>query len=375
MLPSISALTVLLSLAALSAVTPARAQRLTTLDSVGVTFGGPVSATSWAPTLDRDGTPLPPEFHERVVLDGSKFLADVDMVSAAFRKRVSAVGTDFSADAEFTGTRFEGGADLSQTLFGNRAVFDAAVFRGSVAFDGAGFSDTLSLVGTSFEDAPTFRDATLPGFIDLRGVTVQNGVIDLSAAQSYGRPVLVDARGADPAKVRFLYGPIRLGFRGSSTLEDQTPVYQNFLSRYRASGDVTSARAIEIEYLDKVYAAHPVRGFLQRNWWLYGYEPVRVVWWSLALLLVFSLIATLDLHNLATRVYVMPFVRSREETGLRHWPERYLLAILYVGTLFFCLKFDVDRLGPIGWKTSFVIVVYAVGLICVGYLAKIIISP
>lgn len=324
-----------------------------------------------------------------------------------------AAGADFDNarldTASFIRVAFEGGAGFNSTTFVGPTVFRMgcasfldfrhATFTGPIVFSGFRVQDYLGLDQVEFHgdlslryvvvgDSLDFSRSSFGGHVRLEGVKLPR-IVDLSGVQdiAYGidltsaRPpdtglVYVRLLGANLDRIRIDYLRFRLAFPDSASFDERASVYERLLGRFTSDGLVESHKNIDIEYKQFRYKVEQKQylNLIQRYWWNYGYNREYVFAWSLGFMLLFSLVTASGFGVLSSRVYRVPFLEASEGAARRSCWIRLGKAVMYTGLVFFGIKLDLDKFGPLGWWTGYIFVVYTVGLVCVAYMVAFVLN-
>jgi len=113
-------------------------------------------------------------------------------------------------------------------------------------------------------------------------------------------------------------------------------------------------------------------------WWNYGYSQWRVVLvWTPLFWLLFSVISAFLYQRLNQQVYRIKFLDKVDRKSRLVW--RFYVALVYTAILFFGLKMDTNKfqdgaLSHSPFLLAYLLLVYAVGLVCLGYIVNIVIT-
>ena len=129
-----------------------------------------------------------------------------------------------------------------------------------------------------------------------------------------------------------------------------------------------------------------ILNWIDKNWWGYGYDKERIVWNTILIYLLLSLINTFWLKYLTTNVYTNQkieelWVSRQSKNMVNKMFNSFWFSLFYTALIFFGLKFDLDKLkykeNLIGWKKLnllYFFTIYLGGFVCLAYLANYIIT-
>jgi uncharacterized protein YjbI with pentapeptide repeats len=354
---------------------------------------------------------------------GTKFHGTADFRWAPFDSSVSFVNAGFHSTAFFGVTEFKGTAD-----------FSSATFDSSVSFRYAGFCSTAYFVRTKFKGKADFKwarfggdvlflGAILPGNLDFRYVKDISKEIDFtfSLPPNSKEKCHIALAGADISKIKLNMTLFTLWFpkdttfgkssagkdsiiREDTTLEKssagkdsiiridstsydgQLSVYESVLKKLKDDGLMESYKILDIEYRRFKYKHGGFFGGYIPNtfwhWlWNYGYSKWRVFAWTFGLWVVFSLLNLIFFYpKLSESVYAIAFLEKLETsvlTGVKKRLFYFFQVVTYTAIVFFGLKMDVAKFkkGVVREHPGlfvYLMFVYVVGLVCLGFIVNII---
>ena len=148
-----------------------------------------------------------------------------------------------------------------------------------------------------------------------------------------------------------------------------------------------SYKILDVEYRDSVYQNggwydRNIANPLQKHWWNYGYNKELIFLWSFVFLLFFSL-ANLWLYpKLMERVYTIEFLEKIDQSknaGKKKWIPYTLQTITYTFIIFFGLKMDLEKFKKAAVSQHpvlfvYLMSIYVLGLVCLGFIVNFIIA-
>ena len=301
----------------------------------------------------------------------------------------------------FTGASFKKYVDFSYAVFQRPVFFDDVTFGKQVYFNNvhfrhyAKFTDLQETENVEMQ----FGNAVLPDTLDFSqnprlackiDLTTANfdrpGSVDSSTGE-YKRPHYIFLFNTDISKFQLDYFHFRLLVPDSTitpvygtkpsriTLDQKDAMYEALLNNFKQNGQEESYRRLDIEYqkfkLANSWARHFV--WLPGIWWNYGYNKEYVVLWILISLFVFILINAFAVKVLNKHVYeVLPPKDLEGKLGVLGWLWQ---SGVYTCNIFFRLTLDREcmRFRKF-WATVYFLVIYILGVLCLGYLANFILQ-
>lgn len=308
------------------------------------------------------------EFDSTADFGITKFKGTANFLGATFDSSVSFLHAEFDSTVDFFGTKFEGMAHFDWTKFKGKADFGEAHFGGDV----------------------TFSNAILPDTLDFRGVKDIKKEIDftLSRPPLSGGKCHIALAGADISKIKLNMALFTLWFPKDIYIsyDGQLSVYESVLKKLKDDGLMESYQILDIEYRRFKYKYGGFFGGYIPNtfWhglWNYGYSKWHVFAWAFGLWVVFSLLNLIFFYpKLSESVYPIPFLEKLETSPLT-WVKKRLFyffpVVIYTAIVFFGLKMDVGKFknGVVREHPGlfvYLMVVYVVGLVCLGFIVNII---
>jgi len=300
----------------------------------------------------------------------------------------------------------KGTVDFWRTKFKGRADFEWATFDSCVSFQGAEFGSTANFVVTKFKGRADFQwtrfredvifsDAILPDTLDFRDIKDIRKDIDFTLSlppRSKGKCHIALA-GADISKIKLNMALFKLSFPidtiwgetsagkdsiirvDSTSYDGQLSVYESVLKNLKDDGFMESYEILDIDYRRFKYQHGGffdwyILDTFQEWWWNYGYSKELVFLWAIGFWVLFSLLNLIFFYpKLSENVYEIKFLQK----GIRYW----LQVVTYTAIVFFGLKMDVANFKECVVRKHpllfvYLMVVYVVGLVCLGFIVNII---
>lgn len=363
-------------------------------------------------------------FHSKTSFTGTTFYSFVDFSSANFDSSVDFFGAAFHFDSHFSNATFSSGvsfwraafhskadfwkatfdslAYFKETTFNSTANFSMATFESTADFSGASFGPSANFKAAKFQGNIWFFNATLPDSLDFRHVTDVAKEIDftLSYPPRGGDKCKIALFGADISKIKLSMELFELWFPADTTIrtgdhpdtiisnisyDKRVSVYEQVLKKLKDEGLMQSYEILDIEYRQLKYRHKGginwyVLNTFQYWWWNYGYNKERVFLWSIIFWLIFSFVNSRLYCELNENVYSITFldkIQNNELSKVKRVIYYLLQVVTYTAIVFFGLKMDVAKFkkGVIRqhpWLFAYLMIVYIVGIVCLGFIVNII---
>ena len=347
------------------------------------------------------------EFHSLANFKFAQFDSTADFLHAQFDSTADFYVTKFNSVALFGFIKFHSSANFNRSIFNStffggtkfnsNANFDLATFLSNVDFGGAEFDSIASFRYVLVKDSIVFDYNTLPLYLDLSGIQLKGGDLDLTNSiinKKYGK-CLINLVNADIEKIKLRYSTFELYFPDKENINSdiKTNTYERLLKNQKDNGFTSS-----YEKLDKEYAAFKylksgkysslggwTLNMVNKYWWGYGYDKTLIIVNTLLIFVLFSLVNCIFFPWILN-IYEVPNIKSLAAavTAKNVVLQRIKIvpiAFFYTGLIFFGLKFSTENLkykeNLMGWRVFnlvYFFVIYISGIVCLGYLANFILS-
>lgn len=324
------------------------------------------------------------EFKGPVRFRNARLFGECDFSDVVFEKR-----------AEFDSTYFDKKTDFSEASF-HSVSFKKAEFNSEVSFKDTYFSDTLSFNHASFRGNVFFNSETrLPPYVDFSYVDWIEKTIDFTGCKTANNQMVrINLIGTDISKVKIDYLHFRLDFNqmnldNKDDFEKIAAVYKELLTNFDKNNLVSSYEILDKEFTGlkyrhsmgstwvKIFSPYFWLEKIDQMWWDYGYKKGYIFIWTVVLLAFFSS-GTYFWYPKLKVIYpsrIMPY----ENSGLTYqklpFRKRIYCAAIYTSIIFFSLNVKLDA---ITWKPKryliFLVILYATGLICEGYIINYVLA-
>jgi hypothetical protein len=209
-----------------------------------------------------------------------------------------------------------------------------------------------------------------------------------AVANSYDtRTHYLRIRGKDVDKIDFEYHNFKLYFRGDESYDDKVGVYTALLESFKRKGYSSSYEKLDKEFQEFEFIESGklgrVANWFVKNWWDYGYNRSLVFRNAIILNLLFFIINIFIFNKLINYGYnIRKFVLANSSLEKKYERSQVRLALakvpyvfLYTCYIFWGLRLDINNLGihKIG-LFLYVLIQYVCGVICLAYLANLIIT-
>ena len=359
----------------------------------------------------------------------TRFDVLVDFSDAQFKTSAYFYGANFNVMADFSNANFDTLANFKYASFDSVVDFNYVRFNALVDFQNCHFRQKLVLRNLSVASKVRFdfNHSVLPDTIDLSNnpslALDMPSTIDLTLADSldndkktiknniwkdvkyfatwYFHPHdtqldlngkhLVNLYNTDIGNIKIDYKHFKLYFMDvemHDTLQRElspdvkASIYEGLLNNFKDRGQMDSYEKLDIEYMWFKGRNYPVITGMIDWWWRFGYEKWRIFIHSFLIIIAFAVVNFFLMHNLNDRnegVYhidlvpeFLPFKYSQKNsyTLLR----RFWFSIVYTSILFFLLTFRIERIRFSKPISLWIMFIYTVGLLCMGFIANLILQ-
>ncbi|KXX69279.1 hypothetical protein AVL50_19875 [Flammeovirga sp. SJP92] len=342
-------------------------------------------------------------FNSIAIFKKSIFKSNAKFSEARFKSSLDFSEADFRSEVVFTGTKFNSTVNFSKTKFKSKLNFFEAKFDSSVNFCNSEFDSTVDFSEVSVNGKIIFDYIILPDSL-IFDHFYSNDIIDLSLArlQTDTSRCVINLSATNIEKFKFDYSQ---GFvLDKDSLKNYTvtvSVYEQLMKMQKRYGYTSGYEKADKEkkkyiYFEKAkhgpwkFVKNMMLNFLDRYWWDYGYNKTLVF---KNVILIFFFFYFINI------IYSIPYSYSFKNRVLRkrnvqnklvltydmkpidfllkskkRWVRYGYYTLLYTAFIFFGLKMDFKEIKYHKIGNAFLIYFqYAVGLICLAYLANTII--
>ncbi len=297
---------------------------------------------------------------------------------------------------------------LNDQIINGKILLNNATIYGNSKIQLIKVDIELSLEGINFIESSSLEVEMndLPQTLNLSNIHKFNGKITIAQKNLnnyYENKRICKVRLDGCSDISFLqidYIRFRLDFPNNIHKEERKRVYEMLLSKFKKEHLVESYENLDKEYKEFKYSSSnfilSFVNYLDKYWWDYGYKKELVVFWTFFFILLFTFIITasekeskLSYEYLRDNIYEYHRELSYISVGKKMYsafdPDkafndkhpsqaRIFSALLYVLFIFFSLRLDFKELKPLRSSSLFIIVIYTIGNICLGFLIKVIIT-
>lgn len=304
----------------------------------------------------------------------------------------------FKNKADFRDSKFYKGLDFSFTIFDSFSTqnfsytrlpdtinFDSAkILNNGIDFEGADFTfperNYFEFLGIYWN---LFGYYYKKHVINLYHTDISKFHIDYTHFQLYIPNYRMDDLPPD------FFGEKNMWFKINTKIskEEILSMYQSLLKNFKDHGQEESYQLLDIEYHDFTF------GNLKFiKWWnCYGYHKEWILIWSAIFIIIFTLFTYRKIELLTSQVYTFKYVPqllslSEIKSIANIYPkksrdvkliirQRKWYSIIYTLSVFFMLTLKLNKLKLENKRLAlYIILMYVVGLICLGYIANFIIQ-
>lgn len=268
------------------------------------------------------------------------------------------------------------------------ADFSQSIFREKVEFRGMRFGPKISFKNSTFLESFVMRDVNLPDTIDLQDANLSElkADMDLTSFNPTTKKCHINLYGVDIHKLKLrmtnfiLYFPKDRGL----TFEDTAYVYQNLLDKLSDEGLIDSYRDLDRQYkqLKYYHAGNYFGNWLDKIWWDYGYNKALIVRNAIILFLIFFLINLLIYDKLFETYPIQNFAEAHEHFNklfstdkVKYLFHRAMNCFVYTCFIFWAINLNVNSVNLKNRGIfAYMILQFMVGLVCVAYIANMVLS-
>lgn len=338
-----------------------------------------------------------PIIHKGKYYNWKEYPGRVDFHSEKFDSTANFKYTHFDSTADFFGAQFDSIADFFGAQFNSTADFSGVQFDSSAYFFGTQFDSIASFRGANIQESIYFDDSTLPYLLDLSGIRIKEGNLDLTNSivnEKYGK-CLINLVNVDIEKLKLRYSMFELRFPYDDAFNSdmKTNIYERLLKTQKDNGFTSSYEKLDKEYSEFKYIKSGkyssiggwILNMVNKYWWGYGYDKTLIIVNTLLIFVLFSIVNCIFFPWILN-IYEVPNIKNlavavTAKNVIFHRIKILPIAFFYTGLIFFGLKFTTENLkykeNLIGWRffnLVYFFVIYISGLVCLGYLANFILS-
>ena len=329
---------------------------------------------------------------DTLYLHNVQFHSNADFVECIFHKGVYFHRTHFLSNCTFKESEFQDEGIFTNDTFGTLADFSGVKFFSNISYSYAHFRQKLDMENITVAGNTTFNfgGATLPDTIDLsyNPCIPMKGFIDFTLADSLekhtgGNKIKINLYDADVSKIKIDYDHFQFYVHdnnrkdtGQLSKEIIYSVYEGMLKNFKERGQNNSYEELDIEYKDLRYG----KRCMMHLWNAYGYHKEWIFRWIACLLVFFTIITMFFLPVLSAEkenngiYYIDSIPTDLAITSARNFFRRLWYSLIYTSILFFVFSIKLERMNFKRGGIAYVVLVFSVGLICLGYLANFIVQ-
>jgi hypothetical protein len=262
------------------------------------------------------------------------------------------------------------------------------------------------ITGCKFEKELNFGDDIIQGILDLSYCTFDTGsvnfeginkidTLDLSYCKFgsflnlasieplHGQVCAIILTGSEINKLKFQYRNFKLSFPKYMYEEDKygdivSSTYEALLGNFSTNGykESDSYEKLDVEYHDYKFRHIRFYGLPIIHYWnCYGYHKEWILYWSLFFLFILTCVTCLIFETLngpvpGDGVYYISTIPS---TPRSMW-SRFWYSLMYTSQIFFQLTLKTETLNFKKRRVIYIFIVYIIGIVCVGYIANLVLQ-
>jgi hypothetical protein len=344
-------------------------------------------------------------FHSNLYLSFDTFLNHCDFLhnitignvycdSSSFNNKIKYYDDTLAGDVNFLGTSFFDEAYFTHCNFGAYSYFNNSHFIKSCDFSSSKFKNELSFTGVILSQLTElkFTNSLLPDTLDFSDIEkIYNDINFLDAALVKDKLIFIKVYQSDISKFRLDYTHFKLLLvDGNKELspDQATTIYEALLKNFKDRGQDESYENLDIEFND--YKGRNsnwfnyIVSFISHRWDCYGYEKWRIFIWTILIpfcysIMTFFLLDKLTIkHNEVYKIDGIPSDFKSTKLSLsdsKEFRKRLRYSLIYTSAIFFLISVKPDKIkfNRIGLFV-YVLIVYLSGLVCLGFLANLILQ-
>lgn len=337
----------------------------------------------------------------RCTFNYSLFVGDTD------HRRLNFGESHFLSQTYISFGESNGSIGFQNSTFEKGLTIDNFIFNKELYFVDNNFGPKLQILNSTFDDR-IFILSELPDTLIIGEVTLKhelnltNTYLDPSKKEK-GKKCIINIASSSYKKINLRYDDFKLykpQIINALAYEKQLNSYEGLLKNFKERGYLNSYQKLDKEYQEFKYISNPektsvglaighVLNFLNKYWTDYGYQKVRVWYYTFFFFVVFFISNWLMLPFLTHRVYpIESIIKShgisksrisksspiKFNNGIITW-KTLMPAFFYTTLIFFGLRMSNEKIVfKRYWLVIYLYVQYVLGLICVAYLANFIIT-
>jgi hypothetical protein len=259
----------------------------------------------------------------------------------------------------------------------------------SVTFGQLVIMDDIKLTGK-----PEWTDVILPDTLHLLNVDLSQLQEPLNLMsckpKSESARCQVFFKGVDLSKMLLLYRNFKVYFPKYLKLsfDEKAFQYQQMLTIFEERNSLLNYEALdkdyqEFKYLERGIWGGSVLNWIDKNWWDYGYNKFLVIRGSIIINFIFFLVNLTLFSTLLRDGYTMQKFVSIDQSLKKKYAKRRVImhlfripyVFIYTGYIFWGLKLDIDKVHIHKiWLFSYVLFQYLAGIVCLAYIANLIVN-
>jgi len=268
-----------------------------------------------------------------------------------------------------------------------RANLDATIFENDIYFNDSKFGDLLSFQSCKLNGYIYLRGIYLPDTLNLQDIDLTNlkGEFDLTNFKTKSKPCFINLYGVDIGKLRIRFSGFKLYFPENLMFEEKAYVYQQVLNKLKSDGLFESHKLLDIEFKKLKYENNNQYfiNWIDKNWWNYGYNKFLIAINSLFFFFLYFVINFILYDKLLSEGYIIDkFQKMNKELLSKYKKQKFKFfflkgayCLIYTSFLFWGLKLDIEKLNIKNIPLFiYIMVQYICGIICLAYVANLILS-
>lgn len=247
------------------------------------------------------------------------------------------------------------------------------------------FDSKIAFNNCIFSYPVTLRDIVLPDTFDFENNDLNGyrGEVDLTGLIPDGdRKCELNLYGTNIDKLRLDMTNFELYFPKYANIHDSMYVYDQLLNEMKRNGFESSEGYKGIDITNRELTATTFSAkcsnFFQKYWWNYGYSKSRIIIWAISFLFLFYSINLIIFNKLIWTYPIDNFMKFYLDEKMKLKPKKMQIAVncfMLTCVIFWGLRIKIDKFKLENYGIcAYIMLQYMVGIVCVAYIANIIIA-
>lgn len=253
-------------------------------------------------------------FSDKAVFYKIQCYSICDFSLSTFHNQADFTGALFKDKAIFNSIYFDKNVTFQNASFNETATFIQSTFNKTVDFNLAEFNQGLNLSHAKFKGHVNLQNTTINGILDLSHIQIMNGILDLSSIipANQKEKVPLNIVETNINKLHFSYENFRLYFPETVNYRQKEYIYTQLLQHFKKNGQTKSYEILFKEFHRVKYRHEQqyIRDIIFRNFWDYGLNPHKALYWLGILFLIYTVINAAFYLKLTKEYCIVAFLEK-----------------------------------------------------------------